>query len=535
MADTAIATTDKQEVVGPDGKKYRFSKNISKERIDKYFAINNIAKKDITTTSKVNEAVTYGDLYKHIQKPVPNLAGKAVAEYLSPGNTSAAGFVGSIVGGSIGASTGTPMGARWGATIGAAAFGALAEGMNQILYGVMFNEKIDNKKLVIDSMKEGVEQGLLQKGGEKFGEVFFKALSKIPHAAVKDGIPLLPSQQKEGSFVMKGIEDFFRNMYPSKGIMETFDANQSKIVSDKLETMAKSMANFKGTSEEMGLMLQKVMRTGEAEANKAVAATRANYIKNGHSAAQADAYLVKTNLYKNTVKEFRSQLAEKVISTNKPELIGGLLRDKGTSLEEARTMAATVKERDPKVWGKVQNRITRDIINEVFSGSKDPINKATQSITGKYSGPELKSILDGIGEEKLKTIYGEAGVKRWEDFIKLTGMIGGKKSGLGSMMNIFLFVGPIRSGINPKSVGKTLNLGFVINRMAKVITSDKGIELTNKIVRGTIANSPRLIKLALDEIRVFNKQSDEEYDREEQEGEQDYLTEHSNKNNKEKK
>lgn len=514
-------TDDLQTVQRPDGKYQQFKKSWSQDRIDKFYIKQGWTKKDGKWLTKSGEDTK--DLTKtsappnvagDIGKRVGGTIGPAVADY----TTQALPTAGATAGQMVGSRFGMP-------TTGAAIGGGTGEALKLVLRaGLGDPDQPKNLSGYIKSIgEEAGKQALLEKGGQLVGTAFFKMLSKIPHAAIKDGIPLLPSELKPGGKIMRYIEDLLSNLYHSAGVMENFKVGQSNAVTNKLETLAQGMSKFKGTSEEMGMLLQNVMTVGEKEAQKSVDIARKAYIKKGMSAAQADNALSKTNLYKNFIKEFKNSFAKEVINTNKPELIGGWFRASGTSLEEARTMASTVKELKPEVWGKVQNRIMRDILSESLTGSKDPVAKGTQALTKKFQGDTFKHILDNIGEEKLKTIYGDQGYKNIEEFTKLVGMIGsGGKSGAGKWMNLMLFIGPIRSGFTPKTVAKMGNFAFLINRLAKIVTDTNGTKLANNYVRATISNSPRLINLAIDELREYNKRSDEEFTKDEQEGEEQY-------------
>lgn len=528
-------TPGKQEVVGPDGKTYKFSKNISENRIEKYFTKQGWVKgkdgKWLTASGESTDRQTPSS----IPAVTPSKSGKgtgvglvdvgkikkdsAATDYTAQALPSVGGAVGGILGGTPGAAIG----------------GAAGEGLKIVARGILLNEDISNKKAAIDVATEAFKQAGLQKVGEIGGELFFKALSKIPHAAIKNGIKLLPSETGQYGKITRYVEDLLGNLAPSAEIMEKFKAGQSAEITNKIDTFAQGMARFNGTSEDMGNLVKTAMKAGEDSGRKAIDTARKAYLKKGLTPAQAESALTKTSLFKNYMKEYKNQLAQKIIGTNKPEAIAGMLRSDAFANEDVRTFYSTLAEKNPQVLGAAQNRIMRDILSETLTKVKDPIAKGAPGLERKFGGDFWTITLNKIGEERLKAIYGEAGYKNIEDFTKVVGLIGRNQQGssIGRFMNIMLFISPIRSGLSPKTITKTGILAATLNRTAKMITSTEGVELTNKYVRATIANSPRLINLAREEIGKFNERSDREFEEQEKMGEQEYLAEHSN-NNKEK-
>jgi len=535
-APTNTTTTDTstgyQVIQRPDGKYQQFKKSWSQDKIDKYFQKQGWVKKDnkwYTQTgeeaSKTNEAVRQGDPYKkfpRVADTTAKVAGgrpgqiySAVTDYTAQAMPSIMGGAGGV----IGAERGSP-------TTGAAVGGAIGEVAKLVWRGIAFNDKIDNKEAAYKIASEALKQGALQKIGDVGGEAFFKLLGKIPHAAIKDGIPFLPSELKPGGKIGKMIEDLLGNLAPSAKTMEEFKAMQSQAIVSKVETFAQGMAKFKGTSEEMGQFVQKALDDGRASGQKQIDELMKKYAKKGFTSSQAKQYADRTALVKNFNEEYTNQLVKAIIKTNKPEAIGALLISKDAALNEVRTLNKTLDEMSPETLGKIQNTLMRDFITKTLTGSKDPVAKDVSTFTNKFSGNTWKKTLDQVGEEKLKTIYGEKGYKNIEEFTKLVGMVSGdQKTGIGKMMNLFLFISPIRSGLSGKSMTKSMGLGYLTNRMAKVITSTEGIKITNSYVRATIAQSPKLVNLAIDEFRKFNQRSDEEYAREYQQGEEEYKRE----------
>lgn len=519
--ETSVApntNTDKQEVKGPDGKTYRFSKSISQDRIDKYFAKKGITKKD---TKKGDSGPTKSqvDLMKNMEKrALPN---PAMPDYSGELLPTAGGIMGGIIGGRVAG----PNGARSGAVLGAGIGGAAGEASRELWRRITFNENITAKDAVMKTAGEGVKQAALEYGGQKVGELFFKALSKIPHAEVRDGIPLLPSEAKPGGKVYRFVEDLFSNIFSASKVMDDFRTGQSKAINAKLETFAKGMSNFKGTSEQLGELIQKVLRDGDTAAQKSIKDYKVLQLKKGRTAKQIEMDLSKTNLYKNYIQDFKNKLSQEIVKANNPAAIAGLIRTpsesvSGVSHADVRAVKDLVNEHSPELWGKVQNRLMNDIINEALMGAKDPINKVGG---GNISGDKLKSLLNGIGEERLKIIYGDKGYENIEKFSDLIKNVRGEHtSGLGKMANIFLFLSPIRSGLSTKTMMKASGTAYLVNRLAKVMTSTEGVEITNRYVRATIQHSPQLVNAALEEYKKFNERTDKEYDMDEQEGERQY-------------
>lgn len=535
--DTMSTSTDKQEVVGPGGKTYKFSKNISKERIDKYFTKQGWTKgkdgKWLTASGESTNRQTPSDL----PAVTPSKSGKgtgvgmvdaskikkdsAATDYVGQASSS----IGAGIGGSI---AGTP---------GAAIGGAMGEGLKIVARGILLNEDISNKKAALDVATEAFKQAGLQKIGDIGGELFFKALAKIPHAVIKNGIKLLPSEAGAGGKISRYVEDLLGNLFPSAEVMEKFKAGQSSDIVNKIDTFAQGMSKFFGTSEDMGKLVKIAMQAGENSGQKAIDMAKKAYLKKGMSLAQAESALAKTNLYKNFIKEYKNQLAQSIIKTNKPEAIAGMLRSSSFAHEHVRVLVDTLKEMNPDTLGSTQNRIMRDMLSETLTKYKDPVAKGIKGLEKKFGGDHWVDTLNQVGEERLKAIYGENGYKNIEEFTKIVGLIGRNQQGssIGKFMNLMLFLSPIRSGLKLETITKTAILSTALNRVAKVITSTEGIKLTNNYLRATISNSPRLINLAREELKKFNERSDLEYQKEEQQGEQEYLANQSNKDNKEKK
>lgn len=533
--ETATATpptsttplTDAQVLKGPDQKFYKVKKS-DMSKWEKSFTDKGWIRKD-------NKWFTQSGEEAHKLAP-PNITpisagadekGRQRVELKTPqqiskykGVASQMGEVFPTIGGMVGSMLAAPAG-KGAQVAGAGIGGMLGEGTREIYRRIILDENIKNKDAVLNTMVEGVKQGGLEKLGQGMGELFFKMLSKIPHAEIKDGIKMLPSDLQPNGKVMKYIEDLLSNLAPSAKTMDTFKAEQSTAIIKKVDTLVDGMSRFKGTSEEIGMMVQKAMRDGDASGLKQLKAIREGYIKSGKTAAQADQYLTQTAAYKAFQRNYRNELAKKIITTNKPELIAGLFRADSTALEDARTFKSLIEETKPGLMEKVQNRTLRDILAETLTGSKDPIAKGV--IQNRYSGNKFTGILNNIGEEKLKTIYGEEGYKRIEDFVKLTNTVGNQSqgSGVGKFLNL-IFILPFKAGLKVEGLTKTGMTAFVLNRAAKVITSPEGMRIYENYIRAVGNNAPRALNLAKDELTKFNQRSDEEYQQDELEGEYEY-------------
>lgn len=428
----------------------------------------------------------------------------------------------------IGATVGGYMGGGKGplAAVTAAIGGAVGKAMQDLEQRMVFDRQIDTKTAMGHIAKEAAEQAALQYGGEKAGDAFFKLLNKIPHAVIKQGIKLLPSDINPNSRVMKYVEDILSNLAPSAKTMEAFKTQQSAEIVKKVGTIVDGFSRFNGTSEEMGVLLKNTLKTGQDAIENKLEVLEEGYIKKGASKIQAQQYVRQTAVYKDYVQRYENELVQRIVATNKPELIAGLLRSSTAALSETRIMSDTLKGLDGQMLGKVQNRIMRDVINETLQGSKDPTAKGVQNLTAKYSGNKLKGVLDGIGEEKLKAIYGDAGYKQIEEFVKLTGTVGsGQGGGFGKFLNL-TFALPFMHGMTVKSIMHTTGTAFLLNRAAKVITSTEGVRLYENIIRATAQNAPRAIKLSMDEYNAFLTRQDEQFKAEERAIEDQYYKEH---------
>lgn len=522
---------DTEVMKGPDQKFYKVKK-ADTGKFDAHFTKQGWVKKDdgwyaqdgtkagglkpptITPQGMSGGAATGGRNRVVMTTPEQKKKQSAATDTIGEAFPTVGGFVGSLIT--------TPFG-KGAQVAGSGIGGMVGEAGREIFRNIMLDENITAKKAVLNTVVEGVKQGGLEKLGQGVGEVFFKMLSKIPHAEIKEGIKFLPSDLQPNGKVMKYVEDLLGNLAPSAKTMEAFKVEQSAAITGKVNTLVDGMSRFKGTSEEMGLVVQKAMQAGNASGEKSIAALKKGYISKGFTEKQAQQFLEKTNVYKEFQRDFRNELARKIIGTNKPELIAGLFRANNTALEDVRVFRSLISELAPDAMGKVQNRIMRDVLSETMTGSKDPLAKGAVSLENKFSGGKFKDILDKVGEEKLKTIYGEEGFKRIQDFVKLTGNLGNSAqgSGVGRFLNL-VFILPFRSGVNLASGSKIAMNAMMFNRAAKVITSTEGMRVYENYIRAVGNNAPRAINLAKDELTKMNERSDEEFKQDELEGEYEY-------------
>lgn len=429
--------------------------------------------------------------------------GSAKKDYLGAELPAAGGVVGGVMGGSVGATAG----------------GAAGEALSQLLVRPTFLEQDMTMKQAFGRMAlEGIKQGLLDKVGTKAGDFFFYALNKIPHAVIQQGIKLLPSDLGQGGKVMKYVEDLLTNLIPSAGTMAAFKESANKSVIGAADKLAKGFSRFRGTTEEMGLLLQNTYRSLEKTDRTALKA-KMKTLANPKDIA-------KTAEYAEYATNFKNELANKIAKTNKPELIGGFLRS-ASSLQETRDMVSLLEERAPKVINATRTRIMQDVLQEALTGSKDPIAKQLQKVDTTFSGDAFKKRLDSIGEDKLKAIYGEDRYKAIEEFANLTKRVGsGGGNGAGKFLNLIFLLGPIRSGLTLASGKKIAIEGLVFNRAAKIITSTEGVKLYENYVRAGTVGTVKSVSAARDALKVYTQHSDEEYIQEQQAIEDQYYKDH---------
>jgi curved DNA-binding protein CbpA len=134
----------------------------------------------------------------------------------------------------------------------------------------------------------------------------------------------------------------------------------------------------------------------------------------------------------------------------------------------------------------------------------------------------LKDILDGIGEEKLKALYGQKGYNAIENFSKIVAHVDKTQGGgIGKFLNL-TFLLPFRSGMTAKGIGKVSGMAFIANRAAKIITSPEGVKIYEDYITATTSQTLRLASAARDEMIAFNEKSDKEFELEQQIADDEY-------------
>lgn len=522
-----VVKTSKQTLQGPDGKWYSVKKG-DENKFDQHFTKQGWIKKDnvwYTQTGEKSKMSVPSQTPGFTAKlPIGGLGlgGERVGISLEDRNKQMPSFTKDYTGTALPTIFGG-VGGTVGGSLGAGVGGALGQILKTIMVRPSFLEKDPStQKQIADILLEGGKQAGLEYAGGKIGDGFFKLLNKIPHAVIKDGIKFLPSELKEGGTVSRYVEDLLSNLATSANTIETFKNERNKVILNHTEQLAQGFSRFNGTSEELGIIMQKSIRQAHENIDKGLESTYQGYIKKGFTEKQAELYLSKTSLAKQMKEYFDNELASKIIKTNKPEEIAGFIRAKA-ALQDVRQLHKTLIELSPDMMGKVQNRLMRDFLQEAITGSKDPTAKGAQELTKHFAGDRFKKIIDTVGEEKLKAIYGENGYKRLEDFIKLTGTIGtGRQgSGVGKFLNL-VFIYPFRGGINIHTLLRSAGMAFAFNRAAKIITSPEGMGIYEGLIKVLGSNSPRLINLSLEELKKFNQRSDEEFSIEQQQAEEEY-------------
>lgn len=487
----------KVRVTGPDGKGYWFKKTTSKAEQDAYFAKKGLIKAPGKTAAQ--ETISGGS---------PGNVGM-MQNYFGGVGTSIYEGTATAMPGLLAAGGSIPLGKR-GAFIG----GFVGEDIRQMMMRPILlgrgQQDLTASQSLIAMATEGGKQAALQYAGEKMGDYFFKALDKVvPHAVKIKGIPLLPGDLNPNSKMMKYIEDFLGNVGTGAKTMAEFRAAQSAAITKKAETIANGFAKFNGTSEEMGLLIKNTLEKEYAIYEKGLEQIKNQYPK---GKARTIGNLMKDPIYKKLADEqeqkFGHELATKIFNTNKPELIAGWLRSgatKGATLEDTRKLFDVL---GADIQGKVQNRIMRDVIQETMTGSKDPMQAV--AAVKNMSGGKFKSILDGIGEERLKVIYGQKGYKAITDFSNLIKYVDKTQgNGMGRFYNLTLAL-PFLRGISGKNLGKAAIANAVLARMTKVITSPEGIKVYENLIRAMSAQAPRALEMARQEVNAFNKKTDAE-------------------------
>jgi hypothetical protein len=430
----------------------------------------------------------------------------AIADHTGAALPAAGGMIGGLIGKTPGAALGGMLGA------------GAQDLMKRIVNG---DDSASNKQLAMNMITEGVKQGLLEKGSQYVGKGLFYLLGKIPHAAIQQGVKFLPHELpgNKGSVVSKYIADLLTNLVPSAKTMAEDATTRNARVIGAANKLAKGFGRTQGTSEEIGLMVQDAIKQQKELAEKAIAA------QGGMSPSVQKAFGT-TALVKEYEDVFKNALAEHIVKEGKPEAIVGYIR--GTAgLEDTRTVLGYLKDKgNAKVVNAVKSRLMADIVQETLTGTKDPILKQLQKQDTKFVGQNFKSVLDKVGEEKLKAIYGMEGYENITEFAKLVEHIGTNgTNGAGKFLNLIFVLGPLRTGLTFAAGKKLVTEGFIFNRMAKYMVSTEGIKLTENYARA-ISIGAKVPNALYDQMKAFNERQDREYVEEQKAVEEQYYKDH---------
>jgi hypothetical protein len=353
------------------------------------------------------------------------------------------------------------------------------------------------KNIAIEAMKQG---GLEATG--RAGAAFFKWL---PHAQVKNGIPLLPSDVGSGK-ISKYVEDFLANVIPSADVMKTFKTNQGKAIEKAGLDLASGFSKFTGDSKAVGELIKGTLRTADEQILlKLTQNTRGQLTKK----------ILNSPAYFQYKKVFEDAFISKIVKERNPEIIAGLIRDGGSY---DLTVLKDALKNFPDVLDTARSRILKDILSETLTQSADPAmrkvlqNKGLaggmQSFTDKtFAGKTFVHAMDEIGDARLKDIFGPTGYKSIKGFMETVKGVSGASGGasmIGRFYNLTYILGPLR-GVNPAGLA---GQAVVLRTLAKIITSPEGVEAINQYVRATAVQSPKLINAA---VEVYRKQVDRAY------------------------
>jgi hypothetical protein len=507
-------------VVGPDKKTYKFPAGTTKDKAVAYFKKKGIgAPKDSKPTSTFQPYQPQASAMQHSMVDANKSMGLNAVDAVSKGLPAAggAGF-----GAAAGKKT-NPVG------VGMSALGGMAGASgNEIIQRLVFNRSGDNiptgdkadtnYNTVKYILGEGIKQAGLEGAGRYGGGLFFKLLNKIPHAEIINGIKFFPSELNGGK-ITKYVEDILANLAPSAGIWNKAKLQQNSQLIGATEKLAKGFSRFSGTTEEMGKLLQDTYRS-------------ISKVASGDGAIYERQALAKTVAEKKAANaavaayeaEFKTQLANQIIKTNKPELIGGYIRS-DAPIEDVRKMVSTLEEHAPKTLSSTRTRVMRDVLQETLTGKTDPISKGTQKQTTQFVGKKLTDAFNDIGEDKLKALYGEERFKKIEEFAQLVDKTGGQQSGVGRFLNLG-FIVPFRNGITLNAAMKLSGSALVLNRLAKVMTSTEGMRLYENYIRAGTLGTVKGISATRDELKVYIEKQDKEIVEEQKAVEDEYYKQH---------
>lgn len=385
-------------------------------------------------------------------------------------------------GAAVGATVGKP-------NIGAAIGGAAGEATKQIGLRLLFHEGPETSKEALwKIVKEAGTQAALQKGGEVIGSAFFKILDKLPHAEIKGGIPLLPSDVT-GHKIMRYMEGLLQNLWPSMKPMEQFLEKQKIAIETSAEKLANGMSHFKGSPEQFGELLQQAIQTARKTAIQKVKTA-------GMSQVARDKALDKIE------DTFKKGLLGTILKSKNVEQLSGALVSKAVGHEEVRELARELSKVDKhEVFEAARTRILSDVLKQTMANSKDPLKMLGRE--DKFLGKQFTYILDDISEDRLEAIYTPKQFDNIKKFSETISRVGGSQSSMiGKFLNLAFILGPFRGAMSVPGMTKLAVEGGLLRTMAKVITSEKGSQALEAYVRATGQNLPRATKMAIDGIKL---------------------------------
>jgi hypothetical protein len=504
MPDTQVAPNQKPVLAKlPNGKMKYFKAGSTREQILTWYKGQNTkapVKKE-ETKKQTNEGPDV-DPEKLKESMFHGLSTKEGLEHTAIDQLPNAGMIGGeYVGGILGTGAEPGGGTMVGKNIGAGIGAGIGEGVKELANRMLFNESRPTKKLVRDILVQAVEGAGISKAGEYVGSAFLKLAAKIPHSAVKDGIPLLPSDI-DGGKMKRYMEQLLTNLLPSAGVMKEFTEKQASAITKGGETIANAMSKFKGTPEQFGILLQdSVNAAKKAVINKI--APQLSKLAPEKAAALQDKVL----------KPFYQGLLGQIAKSRNVEQLSGLLVSKGIGNEEIRNLMKLFSGTDQfATIQAARTRIMHDVLEITMRGTKDPTLKRMASMEERFLGKQFTKALDNIGEERLKTIFTE---KQFESISKFQNLIsrvaGDQSSFVGRFMNLAFILGPFRGSFSVKGMTKLGMEAGVLNTLARVITSEKGVQAVESYVRATGAALPKSIKIATDGLKTEFENAHREY------------------------
>jgi hypothetical protein len=507
VANSESTTDDTSKPVivkGPDNKIYKMPSGTTKEKALLYFKTKGIKAPEKNTTNNKSETKKLGgaggdyiyDPAEKLRNPASHAGGviSDIGHQALNQAPNAGGLVGSLVGGGKGP----------GAIAGAGLGGGAGEALKQIGTRLLFDEgPTSSKEAAWKIIKESAIQAGLQKGGEVAGEAFFKILNKIPHSSeelIKAGgknlkIPLLPGDVKGG--VMKYVEQFLSAYLPSASVMKEFTDRQTTSIKNVAETIAGGMSKFKGDPEQFGKLLQDSINVARKTALASLKAKAGSMTKIAY-----DKELDKIE------SKFLSGFMGKILHSNNVEQLAGTLISKGVGNEEVRGLISELTKIEKfDVFKAARTSIMGQVIKKTLTSKVDPA--AAREGVG-FAGKEFSNALNMMERGRFETIFTPKEVENIHKFEKIISGVGGQAGFVGKFANLVFVLGRGLSSV--QSVTKLAGGSLLAKTMAKIITSDTGLEAYSAYARAIGQNLPRATKAAIDVLKTEIKKAKDEYD-----------------------